>query len=62
MMGPYQTGFTNRCLIRKGSDYSTMSVPEAKSLWIQIGRTLGVMDWRVEYMLRNVPHDKRAID
>ena len=62
MFGPYQTHADRRCLILKDGQYMTLSVPEVKSLWLQIGRALGVNDYRIEYALKCVPEDKRAID
>lgn len=62
MRGPYEAGFSKRCLARIRETFVLMSVPEVKALWIYIGMSLGVAPRSLEKVLHEVPYDKRAID
>lgn len=62
MLGPYETGPSKRCILQYDTDHLVMSIPEAKSLWMQIGKSLGISEKRVKQALDMVPYDKRPIE
>ena len=62
MRGPYECGPKERCLIFSESGPFMCSIPEAKSLWMQIGMALGINEKRVRQCLSMVPYDKRPIE
>jgi len=62
MHSPYATGPELRCLIQHKTDFMTMSIPEAKSLWLQIGESMGVTEKRLRTMLDMVPYAARPVE
>ena len=51
-----------RCLIVYNDHFMTLPLQEAKSLWLQIGKSLGINEKRVRQALDMVPYDDRPPD
>ena len=53
---------SQRCLVMYKDNFVTMPLQEAKSLWLQIGVSLGINEKRVRQALDMVPYDDRPPD
>ena len=53
----------HRCILQYDSNYLTMPLHEAQSLWIQIGRSYGISEARLKrYMLEKNDPDRPTSD